>query len=488
MTPSIHSMSRRAFVHHAALLAAGVGTLPDLTNALRSATCAHRQGRQLDPALVRRLAASLKGRVISPRDTDYPGARLVFNRAFDKHPALIVRCASLDDVPRALEFARTNELPLAVRSGGHNRAGLSVCDDGLVLDMGSLSRVDVNARQRVARAQGGALTIHLDAATRNAGLATTAAGCPTVGLAGLTLGGGLGFLMSKFGTACDNLLSADVVAADGRLLTVSHDENPDLFWAIRGGGGNFGIAAALTYRLYPLTDVIGGVLGYAPGRTEMLLHAFARFCETAPDEMNVVGVLSRSEAGTQFQMIVCHAGDAKRGNELLASWRALRPVHDSVRTAPYAEIQGTVNPAAPAAHFQTNLFLPRFGDAAISAIAQAIDHAPLNARAFMVPYYGAMTRVGVTDTAFPLREAGFEMDLMARWTSPGERSGGEAWVRALRQSLKPYAHGAYVNQLGETSEELVRQAYGVNYARLATLKRKYDPGNLFRSNQNVKPG
>jgi FAD/FMN-containing dehydrogenase len=159
-----------------------------------------------------------------------------------------------------------------------------------------------------------------------------------------------------------------------------------------------------------------------------------------------------------------------------------------VRVASYAEIQGTLNPAAPVAHFQTNLFLPKLGDATISAVAQAIDHAPLNARAFMVPYYGAMTRVGVKDTAFPLREVGFEMDLMARWTSPAERPGGEAWVRALREALKPYAHGAYVNQLGETSEELVRQAYGVNYARLVKLKRKYDPGNLFRSNQNVKPG
>lgn len=484
----MHSISRRTFIHEAALLTAGVRALPDLTTGLRTSTPAHLQHRQLDPALVRRLASSLKGHVITPRDNDYADARLVFNRAFDRHPALIVRCTSADDVPHALEFARKNELPLAIRGGGHNRAGLSVCDDGLVLDLGSMSRVDVNARQRIARAQAGALTVQLDAANRYAGLATTAAGCPTVGIAGLTLGGGLGLLMSKFGAACDNLLSADIVTADGRQLKVSHAENPDLFWAIRGGGGNFGIATALTYRLYPLTDVLGGTLSYAPGRTEALLHAFARFCATAPDEMNVVGILSRSEAGTQFQLLVCHSGDAKRGGELLASWRALGPIQDSLHTAPYAEIQATVNPAAPVAHFQTNLFLPKLGDAAIGAVAQAIDHAPLNVRAFMVPYYGAITRVGVKETAFPLRESGFEMDLMARWTSPAERPAGEAWVRALRQALKPYAHGAYVNQLGETSEDLVQQAYGVNYRRLAELKRKYDPENLLRSNQNVKPG
>ena len=488
MTPRLHSLSRRAFVHQAALLTAGVRSLPELANALRSAAPTPLQHRQLDPRLVRRFAATLEGRVISPRDNAYASARLVFNRAFDRYPALIVRCASGEDVARALAFAHTHELPLAVRGGGHNRAGLSVCDDGLVLDLGAMARVDVNARERVARSQAGALTLHLDAATRVAGLATTAAGCPTVGLAGLTLGGGLGLLMSKFGAACDNLLSADVVTADGRHLTVSHDQHPDLFWAIRGGGGNFGIATALTHRLYPLTDVLGGVLGYAPGRTEALLHAFASFCATAPDEMNVVGILSRSEAGTRFQLLVCHAGDAKRGNELLAPWRALGPIEDSVRQASYAEIQATVNPAVPAPHLQTNLFIPKLGDAAIGTVARALDHAPLNARAFMVPYYGAITRVGVSDTAFPLREAGFEMDLMARWASPAERPGGEAWVRALRQALTPYAHGAYVNQLGETSEALVRQAYGVNYGRLATLKRKYDPANLFRSNQNVKPG
>ena len=488
LAPAVHSVSRRTFVQQTALLAAGIHAIPDLTNGLRSVTSPKLQGRQLDPARVKRLTASLKGRVISPHDADYASSRVVFNRAFDKHPALIIRCASVDDIPRTIEFARTNELPLSVRSGGHNRAGMSICDDGVVLDMGSLSRIDVDAKHRTASAQGGALTVQLDAATRNFGLATTAAGCPTVGLAGLTLGGGLGFLMSKYGTACDNLLSADILTADGRLHTVSHDVNPDLFWAIRGGGGNFGIATALTYRLHPLTDVLGGVLVYAPGRTEMMLHAFAKFCATAPDEMTVVGILSRSEAGTQFQMIVCHAGEEKRGSELLASWRALGPIKDSVRMAPYAVIQGTVNPAAPAAHFQTNLFLPRLGDVEISSVAQAIDHAPMNVRAFIVPYYGAISRVGVRDTAFPLRETGFEMDLMSRWTTPAERPAGEAWVRALRQALRPYAHGTYVNQLGETSEELVRQAYGVNYARLAKLKRKYDPGNLFRSNQNVMPG
>jgi hypothetical protein len=217
------------------------------------------------------------------------------------------------------------------------------------------------------------------------------------------------------------------------------------------------------------------------------MHAFARFCATAPDEMNVVGILLRTDAGTQFQMLVCHAGDPRRGKALLTSWRSLGPRQDTVRVASYAEIQGTLNPAAPAAHFQTNLFLPKLGDAAISVVARAMDDAPLNARAFMVPYYGAISRVGVKDTAFPLRQTGFEMDLMGRWTDPAEKPRSEEWVRALRRALLPYAHGAYVNQLGETSDDLVRLSYGVNYRRLAELKRKYDPENVLRSNQNVKP-
>ena len=211
-------------------------------------------------------------------------ARLIFNRAFDRRPALIVRCAGARDVARALEFAQNQNLPLAVRGGGHNRAGFSVCDGGVVIDLSGMNRVEVDAGKRVARAEAGALVRDLDQATQRFGLATTSGGCPTVGIAGLTLGGGEGLLMSKYGAACDNLISAQLVTVDGRQVEASENSNPDLFWAIRGGGGNFGVATALEYRLHPVTDVLTGTLTYPAGRIPELLQAFVKFVATAPDE------------------------------------------------------------------------------------------------------------------------------------------------------------------------------------------------------------
>jgi FAD binding domain len=252
---------------------------------------------QLDAAAVRRMASKVAGRVIARDSPDYELSRLVFNRAFDKRPALIVRCANTDDVARTLEFAQGQTVPIAVRVGGHNRAGLSVCDGGVVIDLSVMNQVTVDADKRVARAQGGALTVHFDNATQRFGLATTLAGCPTVGVSGLTLGGGLGLLLSMYGAACDNLISAQLVTADGRLVEASNNSNPDLFWAIRGGGGNFGVTTALEYQLHPVTDVLAGTLTYPPGRIPELLQAFVKFVAAAPDEMNVLGMVLPSKQG-----------------------------------------------------------------------------------------------------------------------------------------------------------------------------------------------
>jgi FAD/FMN-containing dehydrogenase len=220
--------------------------------------------------------------VITPDAPEYESARLVFNRAFDRRPALIVRCAGAPDIARALDFAQTNNLPLAVRGGGHNRAGFSVCDGGVVVDLSGMNRVEVNASKRVARAGAGSLVRDMDEATQRFGLATTMGGCPTVGIAGLTLGGGEGLLMSKFGAACDNLISAQLVTVDGRQVEASQNSNPDFFWAIRGGGGNFGVVTALEYQLHPVTDVLAGTLLYPPGRIPELLQAFVKFVAAAP--------------------------------------------------------------------------------------------------------------------------------------------------------------------------------------------------------------
>ena len=470
---------RRQFIQHAA------GSLAALCAYPFAARSDHTGAPDVEA--IRALAAKIDGHLVTPDADDYDTARLIFNRAFDRHPALIVYCASASDVARGLEFAQATNMPIAVRGGGHNRAGLSTCDNGLVLDVSRMNRVTVDAAKRVARAGGGALTINLDAATQKAGLATTSAGCPAVGIAGLTLGGGEGLLMSKYGAACDNLLSAHLVTVDGQQIKVSQNSNPDLFWAIRGGGGNFGVVTALEYRLYPLTDVLAGTLVYPNGRVPELLQAFGKFVAAAPDEMNVVGQVVSSAEQSRFQMLVCHCGDARSGNAVLAPLRAFQPQQDSVHTMSYLQANATINPAAPAAHFQTNVFLPELSAGAIDVIATASSGGPPNTRVFIVPFYGAITRVGLSDTAFPMRSFGFELDIMGRWVDPADKSRAIEWVKALRDSLQPFARGAYVNQLGETSEELVRTAYGAHYTRLAAIKKKYDPNNVLRSNQNIKP-
>ena len=477
---------RRQFIQHAAGSLAALCAYPLAARSGAADPQAQLVG-SFDAAVIQALAKKIDGHLVTPNADDYETARLIFNRAFDRHPALILYCASASDVVRGLEFGQRTNVPIAVRSGGHNRAGFSTCDNGIVLDLSRMNQVTVDAATRVARAAGGALTINLDAATQKVGLATTSAGCPTVGIAGLTLGGGEGLLMSKFGAACDNLLSAELGTVDGQQIKVSQDSNPELFWAIRGGGGNFGVVTALEYRLHPLSDVLAGTLVYPEGRVPDLLQAFAKFVASAPDEMNVVGQVLSSPKDPRFQMLVCHCGDARMGNALLTPLRSFRPRQDDVRTMSYLEANATVNPAAPAAHFQTNVFLPDLSAAAIELITTACSGGPPNTRIFIVPFYGAITRVGLSDTAFPMRSFGFELDIMGRWVDSADRSRALEWVKGLRDSLQPFAHGAYVNQLGETSEALVRTAYGTHYARLAEIKKKYDPKNVLRLNQNIRP-
>lgn len=479
--------TRRQFVQQTATAAAALCTRPIRALAKALGNRAEQNAGPVDSAAIQKFASGISGRVITPEGSEYESARLVFNRAFDQHPALIVRCASASDVGRALEFVQNHDLPLAVRGGGHSRAGFSVCDRGVVIDLSGMNRVEVDPEKRVARAQAGALVRDMDNATQRLGLATTMGGCPTVGIAGLTLGGGEGFLMSKYGAACDNLISVQLVTVNGRQVVASHSDNPDLFWAIRGGGGNFGVVTALEYGLHPVTNVLAGTLTYPPGRVPELLEAFANFVANLPDEMNVVGEVLPSAQGARFHMMACHCGDLRQGTELLKPLRALKPEDDKIRVASYLETQQNINPYSPGPHFQTNLLLPELSSAAIATITAAAKDAPANIRVFIVPIYGAVTRVGPSETAFPLRYRAYELDLMGHWSDPREKTNTVQWVHALRDKLQPFAHGVYSNQLGETSADLVKAVYGSNYARLVEIKRKYDPKNTLRLNQNVRP-
>jgi FAD binding domain/Berberine and berberine like len=482
-------VTRRYFVQQTAFVAALYGCRASaIVDARGFFDAGEQNGSPLDAAAIRKLNSEITGRVITRDVPEYGTSRLIFNRAFDYYPAVIVRCAGPSDVARALNFAQARNLPLAVHGGGHSRRGYGMCDGGVVIDLSGMKRVDVDAGRRVARVEAGALVRDLDQATQPFGLATTSGGCPTVGIAGLTLGGGEGRLMGKYGLACDNLLSAQVVTVDGKQVKASQKSNPDLFWAIRGGGGNFGVVTALEYQLHPVGEVVSGALTYPAGRIPDLLQAFVRFLAQAPDEMDAFAQLLPSERGPRIKIDVCYCGEPRIGTNLLRPLRAFKPQDDSVKVMSYLEAQAAGGfLQAPVAHFQTNLFLRELSAPAIAAIAAAINKAPTTCKAIIVALRGAVSRVSVSDTAFALRQPGYEVDMAGVWSTPAEKAEVVRWVQATRDILQPFAHGVYVNQLGDTSDQLVRSAYGPNYARLVQIKEKYDPKNVLQLNQNIKP-
>jgi hypothetical protein len=333
-------ITRRHFARQMAFAAALCGRpLWAIAESHRLFDADKQNGAPPDPQTIRKLASQIVGQVITPEAADYDAARSIFNRAFDRRPAVIVRCGSPSDVARSLDFAQAQSLPLAVRAGGHSRLGFGMCDGGVVIDLSAMKRVEVDISKRVARAEAGALVRDLDTATQHFGLATTSGGCPTVGIAGFTLGGGEGRLMEKYGAACDNLLSAQVVTVDGRQVEASPKSNPDLFWAIRGGGGNFGVVTALEYQVHPVDQVLSGALTYPPGQIPDLLQAFVKFLAGAPDEMDAFAQLLPSEHGRRLKVDLSYCGDPGMGNDLLRPLRAFKPQDDSVKIMSYLEAQ-----------------------------------------------------------------------------------------------------------------------------------------------------
>ena len=414
-------ITRRGFIQQTALGATALyecrsKVLADVQRVFES----HEQNAApFDSAAIRRLGSTIVGSVITPDGSEYEAARSIFNRAFDLHPAVIVRCAGPSDVVRALEFAQRQKVPLAVHGGGHSRLGFGMCDGGVVIDLSAMKRVEVDAGKRVARVEAGALARDLDEATQHFGLATTSGGCPTVGIAGLTLGGGEGRLKAKYGLACDNLLSAQMIAVDGRHVEASQQFNPDLFWALRGGGGNFGVVTALEYQLHPVGKVLSGTLTYPAAPIPDLLQAFVRFLAEAPDEMDAFAQISWSERGSSLKIDLCYCGDPRMGSDLVGPLRALKPQDDSVKVMSYLEAQSAGGfLLTPVAHFQTNLILRELNEAPIAAITMAINNAPSTCKLIILPLRGAVSRVGLRDTAFALRQPGYEVDMAGVWSAP----------------------------------------------------------------------
>jgi FAD/FMN-containing dehydrogenase len=447
-----------------------------------------------DTAMIQDFKAMLRGALIGPEDDSYDAARKVYNAMIDKRPAMIVRCAGTADVIAAVNFARTHDLPLAVRAGGHSVAGNSTCDAGLVIDLSPMKGIRVDPVQRTARAEGGVTWGDFDHETQVFGLATTGGIASTTGIAGLTLGGGIGYLNRKYGLACDNLLSADVVTADGRLLTASSTDNPDLFWALRGGGGNFGVVTSFEYRIHPVGPVLAGLLVWPLVQAKDVLRFYRDFSIAAPDELRLDATLTTTPVGPGLAVIVCWCGSIEEGERMVRPLREFGPpVVDTVAAVPYKTIQTLLESLGylPGLyHYWKSSFIKELSEEAIATLVDTFTPAPAPLCAVALEHLGgAVARVGDTDTAFHHRQAQHSCLVLAAWTEPAESEQNMTWARKVAEATKPFLDDAvYVNYLGEgEGENRVRAAYGANYERLVAIKQKYDSANLFRLNQNIQP-
>jgi FAD/FMN-containing dehydrogenase len=449
---------------------------------------------QLDGHSLEAFSRRFSGVLLRPGSAGYDAARAVWNGMVDRHPALIAYCVSRQDVVEAVAFARTTGILTAVRSGGHNIAGASLCDGGLVIDLSRMNRVTVDPMARMARAEGGALLADLDAATQAHGLATTTGVNSDTGLIGLTLGGGIGRLGRKHGLSCDNMLSAEMVTADGRVLTASEQENPDLFWGLRGGGGNFGIVTAISYRLHPLgPTVLAGSLVYDWKRVREARRLYAEFSAAAPDALCTDAALVTLPDGSHgFAISACYAGPIEEGEQVLRPLRKrLSPTADNIGPVSYVRLQQAGDASFPRGQrfYWKAQFLSRITEAAADALIERFPSVP-SPRSFFVFQHvgGAISRVPAAATAYANRAAVYDSFPVSIWSDPAGDEANIAWAREMYAALRPFGMGGvYVNNLGEEGEERVKAAYGENYDRLVALKRKYDPGNLFRLNQNIRP-
>ncbi|MFL5759746.1 MAG: FAD-binding oxidoreductase [Thermomicrobiales bacterium] len=443
---------------------------------------------------VEALASRVRGATIRPGDEQYDAARAVWNGMVDQRPAVIARCLDTADVVAAVKYARDVGLPIAVRGGGHNAAGLAVADGAVVVDLTMMRRVEVDPAQRTARAQGGATWGDFDQATQAHGLATAGGVISTTGIAGLTLGGGLGYLMRSYGLASDNLLSAEVVTADGQTLTASADEHQELFWGLRGGGGNFGVVTSFEYRLYPVGPVLGGMIVYPADRAIEVLKLYREVTKSAPDELTVfAGLMTSPEGMPIIGLVICYHGPLDEGERVLRPLREFGPpLADQVGPMPYIALQTMLDEAFPSGLpvYWRSHFLTDINDEAIAIVVDRFSRVPSPLTAVLFEQFGgAVARVGGDDTAFAHRDAKYNLAIISRWPDPAMADENIAWTRELWTEMQPFARGVYVNYLGiGEQEDRVRAAYGdAKYARLAALKKQYDPTNQFRFNQNIKP-
>ncbi len=460
----------------------------------------------LDEAVVERFGSGLRGELLRPGEADYEEARALWNGVIDRHPALIVRCAVVEDVVACVNFARENDLLVAVRGGGHNVAGTASAEGGLVIDLSDMKSIEVDPAGRTVRAGAGVTIGELDEETQKHGLATPMGVVSETGIAGLTLNGGMGHLRRKHGLSSDNLLSVELVTADGRLLTASEEENPDLFWAVCGGGGNFGVVTSFEYRLHPVGPEVMCAFVFYPGDlTREVLRSAEEYVAHAPDEVSPLSFLGRVPRvedfpeewhGEQFvAFLAVYDGPVEEGVEALEPLRGLGdPIVDFSGPMPYTEVQKLLDEDYPDGwrYYWKSVNVDGLGEGVIEALMEHAEAAPSDHSTIDVWFQGgAMGRVGAEESAFGERSSPILLGIEANWEEdPGDDETNIAWARGCYSDLRRFSGGGvYLNFPGflEEGQDLMRDAYGENYQRLVALKNQYDPANLFRLNQNIKP-
>jgi len=450
----------------------------------------------IDADRVEAFSASLSGVVLQPGEDRYEAARRVHNGLIDKRPALIVRCRGAADVSAAVGFARELGLEISIRGGGHNIAGRSVTDDGLMIDLAEMKGMYVDPDAQTMRAQGGVIWSEFNREAAVHGLAVTGGAISTTGIAGLTLGGGLGWLMGIHGLAADNLLSVELVNADGTVLNVTAKSDQDLFWALRGGGGNFGVATSFEYRLHPLSQVVGGLIAHPFEAARDVLRFYREFTQSVPDELTVFAGLVYAPGSSDLRLaalVVCHAGPAEQAEKDLAPLREFgEPLMVELGPMPYPVMNTLLDDGFPrgAFNYWKSSFVESLDDELIDVAIErfALTPSPLNAVLFE-HFHGAVTRVGISDTAVPHREVGYNLLMPSVWLDAAETEANVAWTRATFDLFSPYlAARRWLNYFSDDDgTDAVRAAYRENYDRLVELKQRYDPENVFHLNDNIDP-
>ena len=450
----------------------------------------------IDQTALKDFSTRCSGVLLGPSDAGYDEARRLHNGMIDKRPALIVRCRGTADVADAVKFALKHGLDIAVRGGGHNVAGLAVCEGGLMIDLSLMKGIQVDPATRRVRAQAGVTWRELNRETQAHGLAVTGGVVSTTGIAGLTLGGGIGWLMGKHGLALDNLLAAEVVTAPGEIALASERQNPDLFWALRGGGGNFGVVTWFEYQLHPVGQVTSGLVAHPFENARDVLRLYRDATRSLPDELTLFSALLHAPDGSGARLaaiVASHSGSLPEGEAALQPIKKFgKPLMDVIGPTSYEATNMMLDAGFPrgALNYWKSTFLNELSDAAIDTMIGRFRECPSPMSAMVLEHiHGAATRIAPTETAFPHRREAYNLLIASEWMDPSENTRNIAWARQTYDAMRPYAAAArYVNYLGDDeTEKAAEAAYGPNLPRLRKLKAKYDPQNIFRQNHNITP-